>query len=72
MELPESYITVATMNIQGQSGLSDIKQIQIQDFVSYNNIDVLHCQEIEINSKSFENCDYINANYSIIQNNSCC
>ena len=67
---PDSTITIATMNIQGQSGLSETKQFQIQDFIKYNNVDILHCQEIEITSKSFRKCHFLNSHYNVIQNNS--
>ena len=40
MDSPESNLTIATLNIQGQSGLNETKQIQIQDFLKYNQIDI--------------------------------
>ena len=69
MPPPESEITVATLNIQGQSSLNNAKQIQIEDFLKYNQIDILNCQEIEVSSNTFEICKYISSNYTIIQNN---
>ena len=63
-------INVAYMNIQGQSGLSNNKQLQIQDFLHRQSIDILHCQEIDIDNDSFRNCNLITSNYNIIQNNS--
>ena len=57
MTVPDATITIATLNIQGQSGLNDIKQKQIEDFIKYNSIDILHCQEIDITQKSFQSAD---------------
>ena len=55
MNSPDLHITIATLNIQGQSGLTENKQIQIQDFIKYNRIDILHCHEIEISDESLKN-----------------
>ena len=57
------------MNIRGQTGLDTAKQVQIEHFLKFHNIDILHCQEINILSESFENCDFINSSYYIISNN---
>ena len=54
MIIPELTITVATLNIQGQSGLNEVKQKQIEDFLKFNQIHILHLQEIEITPKTFE------------------
>ena len=70
MTSPDSVIKIATLNIQGQSGLTDVKQKQIEDFLRFNKIYILNCQEIRINSDSFQNCHFISSNYNIIQNNS--
>ena len=45
------------------------KQLLTQDFIRRNNIDILHCQEINIEEDSFANCDYINSNFNIFPNN---
>ena len=67
---PENSLVVATMNIRGQTGLDIGKQKQIEDFLKQNNIDILHCQEIEICESTFESCNFINSSYEILQNNS--
>ena len=70
MTSPSSELIIATLNIQGQSNLNIVKQIQIEDFLKYNNIDILHLQEIEISSKTFDTCRFISSNFNVIQNNS--
>ena len=52
-------LRVAFMNIMGQSGLQVCKQIQIEAFIRHNACDILHLQEVNINSESFSTCDYI-------------
>ena len=59
----------AFMNIHGQTGLPTSKQKQIENFLSRYNVDILHCQEININEETFSQCNFINSNYSIISNN---
>ena len=58
------------MNIHGQTKLPTVKQLQIQDFIKYKNIDILHLQEIEIDENTFSECDYISSYFNIISNNS--
>ena len=65
-----SSLIVATLNIRGQSGLDITKQKQIEDFIKLHKIDILHCQEIEIDESSFESCHLLATNFQIIQNNS--
>ena len=70
MEMDNSNtITLAYMNIRGQTGLDEIKQVQIENFIKSYNIDILNCQEINISEDSFSNCDYITSSYDIITNN---
>lgn len=57
------------MNICQQTGMNESKQKQIQDFVLFNNIDILMCQEINIDDESFSDCQFLSSNFSIIQNN---
>ena len=69
MEGSSSVLTVAYLNIHGQTGLTFTKQKQIEDFIVRNQVDILHCQEINIDQESFSQCRFISANYNIIQNN---
>ena len=66
----ENILTVALVNIHGQSGLSQSKQMQIETFIIQNKIDILHLQEINIVEDSFRYCNFISSCYNIISNNS--
>ena len=57
------------MNIRGQTGLDSTKQLQIEHFLKFYDIDILNCQEINIDSDSFNVCNYITSSYEIIHNN---
>ena len=65
----QNYLTLAYINIHGQTGLEYSKQVQIEKFIRSYSVDIAHCQEIDINSESFEKCDYINSSFNIIANN---
>ena len=69
MEQEESVLTLASLNICGQTGLTAIKQRQIQDFISQYQLDILSCQEINIVDESFSECHNISSNFTIIPNN---
>ena len=55
MNIPHSELVIASLNIQGQTGFSETKQKQIEDFIKIHNIDILNCQE-DILSDSFKPC----------------
>ena len=57
------------MNIKGQTGLDTVKQVQIEHFMKLYDIDILHCQEVNIDSDSFSVCSFISSSYEIIPNN---
>ena len=59
----------AFLNIHGQTGLPTTKQLQIEDFIRRNKVDILHCQEINIEDDSFSQCQFIKSNYNILSNN---
>ena len=65
-----NILTVAFMNIHGQTKLPIAKQLQIEDFLKYTNIDILHLQEIEISEETFSECDFLSSSFNIISNNS--
>ena len=67
--MSNNFITVAYMNIHGQTGLDLVKQVQIERFISTYKIDVLHCQEINIDKESFSSCNIITSSYNLIPNN---
>ena len=62
-------LTIAYMNIRGQTGLNEAKQLQIEHFIQTHKIDILNCQEINILEDSFSNCDLISSQFEIITNN---
>ena len=66
----KNILTLAYLNIHGQSGLKLEKQFQIEDFLKTNNVDILHCQEINIDEEIFSSCDLISSSYNIVANNS--
>ena len=57
------------MNIRGQTGLTRAKQVQIESFLTKNNLDVLHLQEINIVEDSFSTCETICSSFNILSNN---
>ena len=65
----QNNLKIAFINIHGQSGLTSVKEKQIEDFVRKNNVDVIHCQEINIDENSFSCCNFISSNYYILSNN---
>jgi exonuclease III len=73
MYAPESrnsdILSLAYMNIRGQTGLTITKQVQIESFLHTYKPDILHLQEIDISEDSFSSCDFINSSYNIICNN---
>ena len=66
----ENILKISYLNIRGQTGLPFSKQSQIDDFVKHNDIDILHCQEIDIQEDTFNECSYLLASYNLVHNNS--
>ena len=63
-------LTISYMNIHGQTKLPTVKQLQIEDFVKFNKIDILHMQECDIDEDTFSTCNFISSNFNLISNNS--
>ena len=63
------YIKIASLNCRGQTKFPVSKQLQIEDFIKSNNIDILCCQETNIQEDSFTTCNFIQSNFSIVKNN---
>ena len=70
MENDSRILTILFMNIHGQTKLPTIQQLQIQDFLKYNKIDILHLQESDISEKNIFECNFISSSFNIITNNS--
>ena len=51
--MDDVILTVAFINIRGQSGLTIRKQLQIESFIRYNKCDIINLQEINIDDESF-------------------
>ena len=66
----DNILTIGYMNVRGQSGLTVVKQLQIEAFAEINNCDIIHLQEAHIVSETFSTCDFIQSTYNIIENNS--
>ena len=66
----ENILTLALVNIHGQTGLNQSKQMQIETFLHHHKIDILHLQETNILDDTFINCNLINSSYNILINNS--
>ena len=69
MDQENNKIRIAFMNIRGQTGLELSKQFQIENFVKVHNIDILNCQEINVEKETFKQCHYLTSSYEIISNN---
>ena len=65
----ENILKIAFMNIRGQTGLTNTKQLQIESFIIREKIDILHLQEINISEDSFSSCNTISSSFNIISNN---
>ena len=66
----ETILTLALVNVHGQTGLNQSKQKQIETFLHHHKIDILHLQETNILEDTFSNCNLINSSYNILSNNS--
>ena len=69
MENKDCIIKIASLNIQGQTGLNNQKQKQLEHFIKTHKIDILNCQEINIDEESFSDCNYISSSYTVVENN---
>ena len=68
--MADNILTLAYLNIRGQSGLNQVKQLQIESFIKSYNCDIVNLQEAHIEPDSFSSCDFIQSSYNIIENNS--
>ena len=66
--ISEESLKVAYLNIHGQTGLDICKQNQIAYILMKHDIDILNCQEINIDINSFKQPSILSS-YNIIQNN---
>ena len=65
----EKSLNIGYINLRAQTGFGPPKQLQIEKFLKFHKIDILHLQEAHIKEDTFEMCDFITSNYEIIANN---
>ena len=63
-------LVLAYLNCRGQTGFTESKQFQVENFIKCYDIDILHLQESHIEDDTFSQCKFIMSNFSIIRNNS--
>ena len=69
MNSENNILKIAYLNIHGQSKLSEAKQVQIEDFMKFKNIDIAHLQETKICDETFSSCNFISSDFNIHINN---
>ena len=62
-------LTIAYLNVHGQSKMTESKEAQIEDFIKFNKVDIAHLQEVEISDLSFSKCNFISSSFDIYPNN---
>ena len=65
----QNVLTIAYVNMHGQSGMSDSKQVQLEDFIKFNRKDIAHLQEAEISDETFTACNFITSSFNLYTNN---
>ena len=70
MEPTEHKLILAYLNCRGQTGFTESKPLQIENFMKCNNIDILHLQESHVEEDTFSQCSFIMSNLNLTQNNS--
>ena len=53
MAASDDILTIAYLNIRGQSGLPIVKQLQIEAFAKSNNCDIIHLKKLILSQKLF-------------------
>ena len=66
---PTKFLTIAYLNIHGQTNFTEAKNVQIQDFLKYSNVDIAHLQESDICDETFSTCNFISSSFNLITNN---
>ena len=65
-----SSLKIATLNCQGQTGITPTKALFIDNLLSRTKYDILNLQETFIKEDTFELCGHIETNFNIVSNNS--
>ena len=64
------FLQMGFINLWGQKGFKKELPKMLEDWIRNTNLNIAICQEAHITDETFENCSFINENYSIIMNNS--
>ena len=60
-----AILKIATLNCQGQTGLTPTKALFIENVLRRNKYDILHLQETYITDETFGICEFLERNYNI-------
>ena len=60
---------VAFLNTYGQSGLSNQKLLELENFIEYNRLDIVGLQETDIQENTFSGCNILDRFTPIVNNN---
>ena len=63
-------LKIATLNCQGQTGITPAKALFIDNLLKRNKYNILNLQETLINEDTFGLCEYVEGQYKVISNNS--
>ena len=70
MQSNDNIINILYLNIRGQTKFYLDKQLQLQETVKRLKCDIVQLQETHIEEDTFQNCDFIKNNFTVISNNS--
>ena len=62
-------IRIASINCFRQTGFDDSKQKQLEQFIISKNIDIAFLQEVNIDTETFDNCNFLTSNFYNLSNN---
>ena len=60
---------IAFINTYGQSGLSNQKLLELENFIEYNRLDIVCLQETDVQKETFSHCNILSRFEAIINNN---
>ena len=60
---------IAFINTYGQSGLSNQKLLELENFIEYNRLDIVCLQETDVQEETFSQCNILDRFQPIINNN---
>ena len=63
-------LSILYLNTYGQTKFTLEKQLQLESLIQLYSCDIVHLQETQIDSSSFEHCTFIKSNYNVLSNNS--